>query len=62
MLLRIFTWIRKFTQNLTSGTQVDTTRSGLKVWQRLMPFLGGDQGTIRVVSDLHIAYKVLKTY
>lgn len=50
-------WIRKFTKTLTNGTQVDTIGSGLKVWQRLTPFLGGDQGTIRVVSALEMYYK-----
>lgn len=46
------TWIRKFTKPLMNGTQVDTTRSGLKVLRHLTPFLVGDQGIIRVVSAL----------
>lgn len=45
-------WIRIFTKILTNGTQVDMIRSGLKVWRRLMPSWGGDQGIILVVSTL----------
>lgn len=55
-------WIREFTKTLTNGTQVDMTGSGLKVWQRLTPFLDGDQGIIRVVSALECSIKVLKSY
>lgn len=46
-------WIRLSTKTLTNGTQVGMTKSGLKEWQRLMPFLGGDQEIIPVVSALN---------
>lgn len=58
MLLRMSIWIREFTTTLTNGTQVDMTRLGLKVWQRLTPFSGGDQGIIHVVSALNTYNKV----
>lgn len=48
------TWIREFTKTLTNGTQVDMTRSGLKVLRRLTPFLVGVQGIIHVVSALEM--------